>query len=50
MEIARLKGAIGLKKIEREFRGTEKLEGVISSFIEYAIDKMSKTSYDIDIS
>jgi len=33
-------------KVDREFVGTEKLEDVIFSFIEYVIDKMSNASYD----
>lgn len=33
-------------KIEREFVGTEKVEDVIFSFIEYVIDKMANASYD----
>ncbi len=33
-------------KVEREFVGTEKIEEVISSFVEYVIDKVSNASYD----
>jgi hypothetical protein len=34
--------------IEREFNGTETLEEVLLSFINYAIDKMTNASYDND--
>lgn len=40
------KGRINMIKVDREFVGTEKLEDVIFSFIEYVIDKMSNASYD----
>ncbi|MGF9726523.1 hypothetical protein ABEX00_06260 [Bacillus safensis] len=33
-------------KVEREFIGTEKIEEVLYSFVEYVIDKMSNASYD----
>lgn len=33
-------------KVERKFEGTEKVEEVIFSFVEYVIDRMSNASYD----
>lgn len=33
-------------KVEREFIGSESLEEIVESFIEYIIDKMSNASYD----
>jgi hypothetical protein len=35
-------------KVEREFLGTEKVEEVLLSFIEYMIDKLTNASYDKD--
>ncbi|WP_170846192.1 hypothetical protein [Bacillus sp. MUM 13] len=34
--------------IEREFTGTETVEGVLLSFVDYVIDKMLINSYDND--
>lgn len=34
--------------IERVFNGKEKLEDVLFSFLEYEIDKLLMTSYDVD--
>jgi hypothetical protein len=33
-------------KVEREFIGSESLEEIVQSFLEYMIDKMSNASYD----
>lgn len=33
-------------KVEREFMGSESLEEIVQSFLEYMIDKMSNASYD----
>ncbi|WP_186317497.1 hypothetical protein [Priestia flexa] len=34
--------------IEREFKGTETIENVLLSFLDYVIDKVSNASYDSD--
>lgn len=34
--------------IEREFKGTETLENVLISFLDYVIDKVLNASYDSD--
>lgn len=34
--------------IEREFTGSETLEEVLLSFVDYVIDKISNASYDND--